>query len=54
MFTYTHLLGYVLTLCSKFLLDKLTSSQLIKKLAEFHGTRSFIAAFQSARHLSLS
>jgi len=33
---------------------KLTSSQLVKKFPAVYGTRKFITAFTSARHLSLS
>jgi len=33
---------------------KLTGSQLVKKFPAFYGTRKFITAFTSARHLSLS
>ena len=36
------------------LLEKLTGLQLVKKLPEFHGTRRFITAITSLRHLSLS
>ena len=36
------------------LLEKLTGSQLVKKFPAFYGTRKFITAFTSARHLSLS
>ena len=43
-----------LTAWSRFILEKLTSSQLVKKFPGFHGTRRFITAFTSARHLSLS
>jgi hypothetical protein len=35
-------------------LEKLTGSQLFKKFPVFYGTRKFIIAFKSARHLSLS
>ena len=35
-------------------LEKLTGMQLVKKFPAFHGTRRFITAFTSARHLSLS
>ena len=35
------------------LLEKLTGLQLVKKLPAFHGTRRFITAFTSVRHLSL-
>jgi hypothetical protein len=45
---------YILTPCSTALLEKLTSFQLLKKLPAFYGTRRFITAFTSARHLSLS
>ena len=39
---------YVLTACSRVLLEKLTSSQLVKKFLTFHGTGLFITAFASA------
>jgi hypothetical protein len=35
------------------LLDKVTGSQLVKKLPAFYGTRRFITAFTRTRHLSL-
>jgi hypothetical protein len=35
-------------------LEKLTDSQLVKKFSAFYGTQSFITAFTSACHLSLS
>ena len=44
---------YLLTPWSRILLEKLTSSQLVKKCSAFYGTRNFITAFTSARHLSL-
>jgi len=34
-------------------LEKLTGSQLVKKFSAFYGTRRFITALTSARHLSL-
>ena len=34
--------------------EKLTGFQLVKKFPAFYGTRRFITAFKSARHLSLS
>ena len=37
-----------------YLLEKLTGSQPVKKFLAFYGTRKFITAFTSARHLSLS
>ena len=36
------------------LLEKLTGLQLVKKFSAFHGTRRFITALTSVRHLSLS
>jgi hypothetical protein len=36
------------------LLEKLTGLQLLKKYPAFHGTRRFITALTSVRHLSLS
>ena len=38
----------------KVLLEKLTGLQLVKKFPAFHGTRRFITALTSVRHLSLS
>ena len=51
--TYT---GFVclLTPCTRVFLEKLTGSQLVKKLPTIYGTRRLITAFTSARHLSLS
>ena len=34
--------------------EKLTDFQLVQKFSAFHGTRRFVTAFKSARHLSLS
>ena len=48
------LLTYLLTPWSTVLLEKLTGSQLAKKFPAFYGTRRYITAFASARHLSLS
>ena len=53
-FTGPYLLTYLLTPCSTVLLEKLTVSQLFKKFPTFYGTRMFITAFTSARHLCLS
>jgi hypothetical protein len=36
------------------LLEKLTGLQIAKNFPAFYGTRKFITAFTSARHLSLS
>jgi hypothetical protein len=53
LFPRPYLLTYLLTPCSRVLLEKLTGSQLVKKFPAFYGTRRFITAFTSARHLSL-
>ena len=47
-------LTYLLTPCFGFLLEKLTGLHLVKKFPAFHGTRMFITALTSVRHLSLS
>ena len=39
---------------SRVLLEKVAGSQLVKKFPAFYGTRRFITAFTSVRHLSLS
>jgi hypothetical protein len=49
-----YLLTYLLTPRSKILLGKLTGLHLVKKFPAFYGTRRFITALTSARHLSLS
>ena len=48
---YTCLLVYS---WSRVILEKLTGFKLVKKLPTFYGTRRFITAFTSARHLSAS
>ena len=45
---------YLLTPWCSVLLEKLTDLQLVKKFPAFHGTRRFITALTSVRHLSLS
>ena len=45
---------YLLTPWCRVLLEKLTGLQLDNKLPAFHGTRRFITALTSVRHLSLS
>jgi len=50
----TVLLTNLLTPWSRVLLEKLTGFQLVKNFRAFYGTRRFITAFVSARHLSLS
>ena len=47
-------LTYLHTLWIRVLLEKLTALQLVKKFLVFHGTRRFITALTSVRHLSLS
>jgi len=49
----TYLINYLITPWSRDLLEKLTGFQLSKKFPAFYGTRNFITAFTSARHLSL-
>ena len=46
--------SYLLTPWCRVLLEKLTGLQLVKKFPAFHGTRRFITALTSVRHLSLS
>ena len=50
----TYLLTYLLIPRYRVLLEKLTGLQLVKKFPAFHGTRRFITAHTSVRHLSLS
>jgi hypothetical protein len=47
------ILTYLLTTCSRILLEKQIVSQIVKKSPAFYGTRRFITAFTSARHLYL-
>ena len=47
-------LTYLLTPWCRVILEKLTGLQLVKKFTAFHGTRRFITALTSFRHLSLS
>ena len=49
-----YLFTYLLIPWCRVLLEKLTGLQLVKKFPAFHGTRSFITALTSVRHLSLS
>ena len=48
----TYLLTYLLTPWSRVILEKITGSQIVKKFPAFYGTRRFVTAFTSARHLS--
>ena len=52
--TVLYLLTYLLTPWCRVLLEQLTGLQLVKKFPAFHGTRRFITALTSVRHLSLS
>ena len=45
---------YLLTPWSTVFLEKPTGFQLVMTFPTFYGTRRFITAFTSARHLSLS
>jgi len=49
-----HLLTYLLTPRSRVLFEKLAGFQLVKKFPTLYGTRRFITAFTSARHLCQS
>ena len=52
--TDQYLLTYLFTPWCRVLLKKLTGLQVVKKFPAFHGTRRFITALTSVRHLSLS
>ena len=45
---------YLLTPWCRVLLEQPTGLQLVKKFPSFHGTRRFITALTSVRHLSIS
>ena len=49
-----HFWNYLLNPRCRVLLEMLTGLQLVKKFPAFHGTRRFITALTSVRHLSLS
>ena len=51
---YDKSLTYLLTPWRRVIPEKLTGSQLVKKLPTFYGTRRFINALTSVGHLSLS
>ena len=51
---WLYLLTYLLTPWCRVLLEKQTGLQLVKKFPAFPGTRRFITALTSVRHLSLS
>ena len=50
----TYLRIYLLTPCSRVLLEKLIGSQLVKKFPALYGTQRFINTFKIARSLSIS
>ena len=50
---YKSTLTYLLTPWCRVLLEKLTGLQIVKKFPAFHGTRRFISALTSVRHLSI-
>ena len=52
--TQMHTQPYLLTPWCRVLPEQLTGLQLVKKFPAFHGTRRFITALTSVRHLSLS
>jgi hypothetical protein len=49
-----YIFRYLITSWSRVLLEKLTGSQLVKKFSVFYGTRRFITAIISGRHLHVS
>ena len=49
-----YIIIYILTPCSRVLIEKLTGSQLLKKLPTFYRNRRFFTAITNASHLSLS
>jgi len=54
IYIYTHTHTHLLTPCSRVLLEKLTSSQLVKKFLTFCGTWMFITMATKAHHMPLS
>jgi hypothetical protein len=50
----TYLLTFLLTPCSRVLLEKLTGSAASQEIPRIFGTRKLITVFTSARHMSLS
>ena len=53
-FVLSYMKCVLLTPWYRVLLEQLTGLQLVKKFPAFHGTRRFITALTSVRHLSLS
>jgi len=54
IYTLTYLFTYLLTTRYRVLPEQLTGLQPVKKFPAFHGTRRFITALTSVRHLCLS
>ena len=54
LLTYNLLPTYSLIPWTRVILEKLTGFQLVKKFPLFYGTRKFITALTSSRHMSLS
>ena len=54
IYIYIYIHTHLLTPWCRVLPEQLTGLQLVKKFPEFHGTRRFITALTSVRHLSLS
>ena len=54
IYPLTYLPNLITSPWCRVLLEKLTGLQLVKKFLAFHGTRRFITALTSVRHLSLS
>ena len=48
-----YLLIYLFTPWSRVILEMIASSQPVKNFPAFYGTRRFITAFTSARHVSM-
>ena len=54
-FSINYVLTYsLLTPCSRVIVEKLTSFQLVKKFHTYYGIQRFITGFTSSRHLFLS
>ena len=53
-YTIIKMIQHLLTPWCRVILEKLTGLQLVKKFPAFHGTRRFITALTSVRHMSLS
>ena len=52
--THNIYITYLLTPCSRVLLEKLTGSAASQKIPRIFGTRKFLTVFTRARHMSLS